>query len=157
MKQALTRAAVSGIAGAAALTAIHQLGAKWLRDAPRMDIVATRGLKRVFGMTRQPMGTARAHRLALAGDLLANSVYYALVAASPRGAWWRGTLLGAGAGAGALLLPARLGLGEPPHAESARNRVLTVAWYLAGGLAAAAVASALRPNGLEASLSSSQL
>lgn len=147
MNNAFGRAVVAGAAGAGVLTAVHQLGARLFDDAPRMDVVAMRGIRRLFGAsTGARVADRPAHRLALAGDLLSNSAYYALVAARPTGAWWRGAALGAGAGAGALLLPRPLGLGDPPHVESMRNRVLTVAWYLAGGLAAAAAARALSPK-----------
>lgn len=144
MQQGLVRALASGVAGAAVLTAIHQVGAALLDDAPRMDILGMRGIQRLFrGGTGDSLDRPAAHRLALAGDLVANSAYYALVGASRSGAWSRGALLGAGAGAGALLLARPMGLGDPPHVESWRNRAMTVAWYLGGGLAAAAVSRAL--------------
>ncbi len=45
------------------------------------------------------------------------------------------------AGIGALILPQRLGLGAPPKSELFSNQVMTVAWYVIGGLAAAATAT----------------
>ena len=45
--------------------------------------------------------------------------------------------------AGALVLPERVGLGKPPHSGRRGNQFMTVAWYLAAGVAAAAVATAL--------------
>ncbi len=49
--------------------------------------------------------------------------------------------LGLAAGAGALVLPKPLGLGEAPKSRRPATRIMTVAWYLIGGLAAAAVGS----------------
>ena len=83
---------------------------------------------------------------ALLGDLAANATYFSLVGAGSRASRWRrGAALGLGAGIGALTLPQRLGLGEPPHSREVRNQVLTVAWYTIGGLAAAAALEFLDP------------
>jgi hypothetical protein len=49
-------------------------------------------------------------------------------------------VLGLAAGGGALFLPERMGLGVPPKSELLSNQVMTVAWYLVGGLTAAATA-----------------
>jgi hypothetical protein len=136
----LTRSLTSGAAGALALTAIHELARRRVDDAPRMDVVAMRGLARL--LPEAPRDPQRLHKLALAGDLASNSLYYSLIAAPTAGATWvRAALLGTGAGLGALLLPERLGLGWPPRSEQPANRVMTIAWYLVGAVTAAAVAS----------------
>jgi hypothetical protein len=136
----LARSLTSGVAGALALTMIHETGRRLVPHAPRMDEVAMRGLRKVLpGRQRDPV---RLHRLALAGDLVSNSVYYSAVAAPTRKATWtRAAALGTAAGFGALLLPERMGLGVPPNAERRTNQFMTVAWYLAGALAAAFVAT----------------
>lgn len=87
----------------------------------------------------------RLHRVTLMADLFSNSLYYSAVAASTSAATWqRGALLGLAAGVGAVALPEKLGLGTPPHGGSLRNQVMTVAWYVIGGLAAAVAANAMR-------------
>jgi hypothetical protein len=136
----LTRSVTSGVAGALALTMIHETGRRVLAHAPRMDEVAMRGLRKLLpGKQRDPV---RLHQLALAGDLLSNSVYYSAIAAPTRTATWtRAALLGTAAGFGALLLPERLGLGVPPNADRRANQFMTVAWYVSGALAAAFVAT----------------
>jgi hypothetical protein len=128
------------VAGAVALTTIHETGRRVLTHAPRMDEVAMRGLRRLLpGKQRDPV---RLHRLALAGDLVSNAVYYSAIAAPTRKATWtRAVALGTAAGFGALLLPERIGLGVPPNAERRANQFMTVAWYLSGALAAAFVAT----------------
>jgi len=76
-------------------------------------------------------------KIAMAGDLASNTAYYSLVgAAGPDNAVAAGTLLGLAAGIGAVLLPGPLGLGEAPSARTPQTKAMTVAWYLAGGLAA---------------------
>jgi len=142
-RERLTRSLTSGVAGALALTAIHELGRRRLLDAPRMDEVAMRGLRRILpGKQRDPR---RLHQLALAGDLLSNSIYYSVIAASTRKATWtRAAVLGTAAGLCALFLPERLGLGAPQNSHRRANQFMTVGWYLAGALVAAVVATRMR-------------
>ena len=134
------RSLASGIAGALALTAIHEVARRRFASAPRMDEVAMRGLRKILpGKFRDPR---RLHQLALAGDLLSNSVYYSVIAAPTRKATWtRAGVLGTAAGLCALFLPERLGLGVPHNSHRRSNQIMTVGWYLAGALATAFVAT----------------
>jgi len=111
-----------------------------------MDVLGMRALRRFAPAFRhEPPRSTRLHRWALAGDLIANTMYYSAVPARSRQeTWTRAAALGLSAGAGALLLPRQAGLGEPPHSERPANQVMTVAWYVAGALASAAVANLLR-------------
>ena len=138
-----TRSLASGIAGALALTAIHEVARRRFASAPRMDEVAMRGLRKILpGKFRDPR---RLHQLALAGDLLSNSVYYSVIAAPTRKAtWMRAGVLGTAAGLCALFLPERLGLGVPHNSHRRTNQFMTVGWYLAGALATAFVATRVR-------------
>lgn len=142
----LNDSVISGIAGAVALTAVHQ-AAKMMTDAaPRMDVVGMRALAR--GTGRSGMADEAAdvdetrnsglYKAALAGDLLANSAYYSLATT-----WTRGAAMGIAAGICALVLPQRLGLGEPPNSDLLSNKIMTVAWYVVGGLTAACTAQCL--------------
>jgi hypothetical protein len=139
-------ALVSGLAGAVALTLIHETARRVLPDAPRMDTLGRRALARGFeALGREPPRRDALQGLALAGDLASNTLYYALVGVGgAAGAAVRGAVLGAAAGVGAVVLPPRMGLGRRPSQLTNRTRVLTVAWYLAGGLAAAATFRGLR-------------
>jgi len=138
---------IAGIAGAVALTAVHQLGQRIFPDAPRMDIVGMRALASIragAGMSVPDRDTL--YRQTLAGDLASNAAYYSLVGIGPHDRRWaRGAALGVAAGLGAVALPQPLGLGRPPHSDSPRNQILTVAWYTLGGLTAAAMLGLLRP------------
>ena len=130
---------------------MHEVGRRVRPDAPRMDIVGMRALAASFAGARlEPPAEGRLHRMTLMGDLVANSLYYAAVPASTRRATWtRAALLGLAAGAGALMLPRPMGLGDPPHSRGLPNQVMTVAWYVAGALAAALAADAMRPRPFE--------
>lgn len=139
------RALAAGAVGAVTLTTIHQLARRVSSDAPRMDVVGGRAIEQgmLAAGTEPPQGR-RLERWALAGDLLANSAYYSLVACGTEpSVWRRATTLGLAAGAGALVLPRRMGLGDPPRSSSVKNQIMTVAWYLLGGLATAAASRAL--------------
>jgi hypothetical protein len=139
-------ALAAGFAGALALTAVHQLARRVTDSAPRMDVLGERALARgvaAAGGNIPPQ--PRLHMLALAGDLMANSAYYSLVACgAASGLWRRAVVLGLAAGTGALLLPERMGLGAPPRSDRIANQVMTVAWYLLGALAAAGAGAGIR-------------
>lgn len=139
----VARALTSGVAGAVALTAIHELGRRSLSSAPRMDEVAMRAQRRI--LSGKSVDPRRVHQFALAGDLISNSVYYSVIAAPTRRAtWMRATVLGTAAGLCALFLPERLGLGTPQNSHRRANQLMTVGWYLAGALATAFVATRMR-------------
>jgi hypothetical protein len=85
--------------------------------------------------------------MAVAGDLVSNSIYYSLAGgASKSSTILKGLLLGLGAGIGAVALPAKLGLNDTPTNLSSRRRIMTIAYYMAGGLIAAATINAMERN-----------
>jgi hypothetical protein len=131
------RALASGLVGAVALTAIHETARRITPDAPRMDVLGMRAVaKSMRAFDQEP--PVPLHEITLAGDIVSNSLYYSLVAVGDaRTALLRGAALGAAAGLGAVFLPEPLGLGEQPS-RGAATQAMTVAWYLAGGLAAGA-------------------
>ena len=138
-------AILSGMAGAAALTAVHQAARMVTASAPRMDVVGMRAIARgkdaVAGGDFQALPVTdnpALYNMALAGDMVFNSAYYSMATT-----WTRGAALGILAGVGALVLPKKLGLGEAPKSELLSNQIMTVAWYVVGGLAAAWTASCL--------------
>jgi hypothetical protein len=139
--QRIGRAVLAGSAGAAALTTLHEGIRKLTPGAPRMDIVAMRGIARLLTRLDMRIPSNRVlHRIALVGDLLSNSAFYAAVGVGRASrAPLRGLVIGALAGLGALVLPRRMGLGDPPHSAEQPNRVMTVGWYAVGGLVAGVV------------------
>jgi hypothetical protein len=139
----MVKALAAGVAGAAVLTAVHETTRRVTRDAPRMDVLGERAIAKMMrGAGGTPPRGEGLHRLALGGDIVSNSLYYALVG-SGRDAWLRGAGLGLAAGIGAVLLPPVLGLGRAPRGLTARTKAMTVGYYLIGGLAAAAVSRLL--------------
>jgi hypothetical protein len=137
----------SGLVGACALTAAHQLARGTLRDAPRMDVLGERAIVKTAAAVGLPAPSAgQLYPAALAGDVVANSLYYSLVgAASRESALACGALLGLVAGIGAVALPGPLGLGTDASARTTTTAALTVGLYLLGGLAAGLAYSSLAP------------
>ena len=138
----LIRLAGVGLVGAVTVTVLNEGVRRVLPHAPRIEVIGERALTGSLEAlhVNPPQGKAL-YRWTLLGDLLSNSVYYSLVGLGSRpGAWQRGGLLGLAAGVGAAVLPRPLGLGRQPGARSPVTSLLTVAWYLAGGLGAAAAA-----------------
>ena len=139
----MLKALGSGLVGACALTLIHEAARRFLDDAPRMDVLGMRAVAKTMRAVDVEPPVAL-HEAALVGDLLSNSVYYSLVGAGSReDALRNGALLGLAAGLGAVVLPERLGLGRQPTEDSPQTQLMTVAWYLLGGLAAGAAYRAL--------------
>ena len=137
---------LAGACGAVALTVVHQLARRMSDDAPRLDVMGERAIERSLQAAgAQVPPPQQLHQWALAGDLLANSAFYSLVTCGRDAhVWRRGIVLGLGAGACALLLPKQVGLGDPPKSDHLANQIMTVAWYLVGGLAAAAAGQGLQ-------------
>lgn len=136
--QKMATSLAAGMAGAVAVTAIHETTRRLTTRAPRMDVLGERGIAAMFRAAGcVPPHRRTLHRMALGGDLASNSLYYALVGTGPR-AWRRGLVLGLLAGVGAVLLPPVLGLGRAPRGLTPRVKGMTIAYYTLGGLAAAA-------------------
>ena len=141
----LLQALGSGLTGALALTLLHET-ARRLRpeDAPRMDVLGMRALRKLLHQAEAPQPDPDTlFNLTMVGDVLSNGLYYSLVGSGKK-AWQRGALLGVAAGVGGVVLPGPLGLGEAPSARTPQTKLMTVAWYLVGGLVAAGTSRAWR-------------
>lgn len=139
----VSKALVSGLAGAVAITIAHETLRRLVPEAPRMDVLGMRAISKTMKKAgAQPPESGSLRAWAMVGDIVSNSIYYSLAGVG-KDAWLRGGLLGAGAGAGAILLPGPMGLGTDPSNRTNSTRVMTVGLYLMGGLVAAAVGSSL--------------
>jgi hypothetical protein len=130
----------SGLAGALALTLLHETARRFIPQAPRMDILGMRAITKTMRKAdAEPPHGNKLYWLAMAGDVISNAAYYSLTASeNSKNVWLKGAMLGLGAGLGAVTLPGPLGLGTLPSARTNTTKIMTVAWYLAGGLATAA-------------------
>src|SRR4028118_1120795 len=101
---------VSGIAGACALTVLHEAARRKVPDAPRVHRLGMRAIAKVLQFAgKKPPSQAQLFRLALIGDLVSNSIFYSAVGkGDSRRVWQRGAMLGISAGPGTRALPAAL-------------------------------------------------
>jgi len=138
----------SGLVGATALTLVHQAAKHLFRDAPRMDIIGRRAIaKGMESVGQEPAKRAALQTSALVGDMLLNSLYYALIGAGRvRHPFARGSTLGTMAGIGAIMLPPLMGLGRKERGHTPEGKAMTIGWYLIGGLAAAAAYRAFQAS-----------
>jgi len=139
-------AITSGLAGAVALTVLHESARKLSPKAPRADVLGMRATEKLIrALGHKPPSKRRLRRLALVGDIVSNSLYYSFIAAGGgRRAWVVGPSLGTVAGLGAVTLPGLLGLGEKPTRRTPATVTMTMAWYLAGGIVAAGTYKLIR-------------
>jgi hypothetical protein len=128
---------ISGLVGALALTASHEILRKTQPNAPRMDQLGKQSLIKIannlnLSLTRKP---STLHNITLAGDVLGNALYYSIITrSSGKQIWNRSVLLGLLAGIGAIVLPKPLGLNPQASNRSTKTRWLTLALYLEGAL-----------------------
>ena len=139
-------AVLAGLAGAGALTVIHESARQFVPHAPRTDVLGSRAIVATYrwlGLT-PPTGWTL-YALAIAADLSSNgAIYAAIPLGDRRTAYHRGLAIGLLTGLTAWLLPPAIGLGHMPGRRTPHTQAMTLAWYAAGGLAAAAVSQLLR-------------
>lgn len=137
-------ALAGGLAGAVVLTALHQ-SVRYLRPdiAPRMDKLDMDLIHKVGDQLQIPLPPDNElYRMTFVGEILGNTAYYSLIGDTlPQlNAWFLGTL----AGVSALVLPEHLGIDPAPCNRTKATQYLTVGYYVAGALAAAATTKWLK-------------
>ena len=139
-------ALVSGLAGAAAVTILHQTVRMITPDAPRMDLLGMRAIEKSMRRAdMEPPKGDKLYNITLAGDLVSNSLYYSLIGIGrDASTWFKGLTLGLVAGMGGVALPGPLGLGAAESSRTRTTQALTVLLYLTGGAVSALAYNALR-------------
>ncbi|HYC87412.1 MAG TPA: hypothetical protein VEB86_19400 [Chryseosolibacter sp.] len=134
---------IGGLAGAVALTLLNESIKKFNPNAPRRDLLGKNALAKLMKGNDVLPQTAQKF-FPLAGDLVTNSLYYGMARGTGTGnTFLRGILLGVTAGIGAVTLPTQVGIEEKHTNKNMENTLMTIGWYVVGGLVAAAVISAL--------------
>lgn len=139
------RALAAGVAGVATVTALNEVGRRVWDRAPRIERLGERAVAGVARRAGVSLEGGDEAWIALAGTILADGAYFALAGLPSRRNRGTGLLLGLLAGAGALLLPGPLGLGERPTRRTSETAWGTVGWYVVAGLVAGSVARRMRP------------
>jgi hypothetical protein len=130
-----------GLAGACAVTLLHESVRKIVPKAPRMDLLGMNAISKGLNAAgiKTPTGN-KLYTLAMAGDILSNSIYYALAGTgNEKNIWLKSSLLGLAAGVAAVALPGPMGLNEKHSARSTQTRLMTVGLYVAGALVATSI------------------
>jgi hypothetical protein len=142
------QSAGAGLAGASALTLLHETVRQFNPDAPRMDLLGMRTIDKYLRKADvQPPQGKQLHTAALVGDIISNTLYYSLAGIGKKDQLWvRAAGLGLAAGIGAIVLPKPMGIGDGPSARTTQTKAMTITWYLVGGLATAAMLSLLNKS-----------
>lgn len=134
-----------GLAGALALTALHQYVKKKDPNAPRMDLLGMEAITKTLKDAGEPVPDENnLYYLTMAGDILSNAVFYSAAGLGKKQTWLKGALLGLAAGVGAVYLPKPMGLNEEHSTRTPETKTLAILYYLTGGLVAAGGIKLLR-------------
>lgn len=130
-----------GVAGAAAITLIHEAVKKIVPNAPRLDLLGMNALaKGMRAVGANTPSERKLYGLSLTGDLLSNAIFYSFAGIGKKeNALLKGAVLGLVAGIGAVLLPQPLGLNSKYSSRTIEMKLVTIGLYVAGGLFAAVV------------------
>lgn len=131
---------VGGIAGAAAVTAVNETVRQFVPKAPHLELLGIRAVRKLFIKSDEPVpDSTSVYGIAMSGELMANASYYSLAGTSVT----RGVLLGLAAGLGGVFLPEKMGLGDAPTSRTLTTQIMTVGYYVLGGIVAAKTARLL--------------
>jgi hypothetical protein len=130
-----------GLAGACAVTLIHETVRRVVPEAPRMDRLGMNAISKGLHATfRKVPDDNKLFTLALAGDFVSNALFYSLAGAGKeKNIWVRSAALGLTAGLSAVVLPEPLGLNEKYSNRTVATKIMTVGLYVAGSIVATAV------------------
>lgn len=144
----LNKNMLGGLLGSIVLNAVHQLAKKAIKDAPHVDKIGEEALsKSIKSAGYDPPKGNKLFIATLVGDAISNSVYYSLIGKGKKeNLLLRGLFFGAMAGIGALTLPKPMGLDDEPVNKTNITKVMTVGWYVLGGVITAAALTFLRKD-----------
>lgn len=139
---------LAGFAGAAALNILHESVRRLDPDAPRIDLLGKQALSKSMNRLNleAPVGN-NLYLATLAGDIISNGLYYSAIGAGDsKNIYLKGAIAGVTAGLGAINIPDQIGLDDTPVTKTDKTKILTVAWYVIGGLVTAAVFNRLKKS-----------
>ena len=120
---------IAGLGGAIALNILHETIRKNFDNVPKINEVGEEALLKITDNTPINItGEKTLYATTLVGDIVSNGMYYATTATK------NDLASGLLAGAGAILLPKRMGLNDEPVAGSNKKKAMTVGYYIFGAL-----------------------
>jgi hypothetical protein len=134
---------IGGLAGAVALTLLNETVKKISPSTPRPDLLGENAVAKLMkgnGFVPQVVQ----QYFPLVGDLVSNSLFYGMARGNnSSNTLARGAMLGLAAGIGAVILPKEIGLQSRHTEKTTETKLMTIGWYLLGGLVAALVINVL--------------
>src|SRR4051812_31371107 len=77
-------AIISGFAGSAVLTLLHQVFRHTVSTPPRMDKLGEQAVQKIIGVTKYtPPPKYKLFGVTMAGDITGNAMYYSMVGSAP--------------------------------------------------------------------------
>lgn len=136
---------LGGLAGACALTLLHETVRRQTNKAPRMDKLGMEALAKGLKQTGNEVPSKKElFYWTMAGDLLSNALYYSFAGiGNKKNVLGKSLILGLAGGLGGVLLPKPLGLDERTSNRTPQTKLMTVGWYLFGSLVSGAIIKAL--------------
>lgn len=130
-----------GLAGALAVTLLNEVVKRYDPEAPRLDLLGMSAVSKGFDQANEHIPSrSDQYKYSLIADLIGNTLFFAMAGkGSTRKALSQGSLLGLTAGLGAVFTPKPLGLDASQTNRTTRTQLMTVAYYLIGGIVAGAV------------------
>ncbi len=136
----LISALAGGLAGAIAMTIVHETIKRFDKEAPRLDLLGMEALEKEMGhVTEAPQSANKLFMGAMTGDIAGNSLYYSLAGLGKGKTDAKGLALGLAAGIGAIYLPEKLGLNKKHSGKTDKTKALTTLYYAIGGFVASEV------------------
>jgi len=130
-----------GVAGACAVTLIHETVRRIVPEAPRMDLLGMDAIEKgLHSVGQEAPARDKLFTWALAGDLVSNAFFYSLAGmGKDQNLWKRSVALGLAAGIGAVALPGPMGLEKKHSNRTVATQLMTVGLYVGGALVTTAV------------------
>lgn len=137
---------IGGLAGSIALNILHETARKFSSKAPEINKLGEQALsKSLKAVGIQPLTGKDNYHATLIADVISNTTYYSLIGSSKsKHLFLSGAFSGLMAGIGAITLPQPMGLNDKPVNKTTTSSLLTVGYYVFGGIVTAATISMLR-------------
>jgi sulfite exporter TauE/SafE len=129
---------LGGLIGALVLNVVHSAAKRFDNQAPEVDKVGEEAMKKTvrFAGFKPPKGNALV-AATFGADVASNAMLYTLIGyGGQKNRLLKGALLGTVVGLATLTIPEQAGLDAKPIKKTNRTKLMTVAWYVIGGIAA---------------------
>ncbi|CAM3444505.1 hypothetical protein [Sphingobacterium prati] len=137
---------LGGLIGAVVLNVIHSAAKRFDPKAPEIDQVGEEAMqKSVRAAGFEPLKGNALVAATFGADVASNAMLYTMIGyGGGKHLLLRGALLGTAVGLATLTIPEQAGLDAKPIKKTPRTKIMTVAWYVIGGMAAGLAIKAMR-------------